>query len=472
VLRAQNLFLEKIDICGSATYCMDCGETKATCGQFTLDYIANLINHKYIFKDSGSGSISFQVLVDSTGFSCVLSHSDTTRSQLTIDLIRYLNGCIWKPAIENGKRVNSSVNVVFSITKGKVAGRMDRMDLSELKPPGNPIVYNRSYTYENSSLKNYDFTVWTKYNSPLPDNIGQICVMDRSGLLWYGTAHGLTRFNGTTFDPVNEFNSPLISETAVRDIAVDKDNNKWIYAYNSIYKYNAGNWQVIDFKKFLLSGVYHILNSRGGELLFTTKNGLVVQRGNRIVLLNKKTFKQMPSNNVFFAYYDSHKRLWIGTAGGTIMVDRDFFVTDFKTQGSPLKDVCITGATEDEKGNLYFSMQAIKPNGDDDDKEGIAMLRADGKWFHYNDKNSGMPSNQVNNMLYDRFDHVLWIATSKSGLVRYNLNGGWENYHNNNSPLPGFEIHQLAQDAKGIIYAATANGMLRIRKQEKLAAGK
>lgn len=465
-LRAQNLFLKKIDICSTESYCMDCGDPKATCGQFALDYISSLLNHKYIFKDNASGTLSFQVLVDSTGFSCVLSHSDTSTNQLTIDLIRYLNGSIWRPAVENGKRVNSSVNVVFNISKGKLSGHMQRLDLSELKPAGPPVIYNKVYTYRNESLGNYDFRVWTKYNSPLPDNVGQNCVVDKSNILWYATARGLTRFDGVTFDPVNEYNSPLLAETAVHDLAVDKDNNKWIYAYNSIYMYTKGNWQIIDFKKFMLNGVYRILNSRGGELLFPTKNGLVVQRGTRIVLLNKKTFRQMPSNNVYYAYYDSRKRLWIGTAAGTIMVDRDFFVTDFKTPGSPLKDVYITGATEDENGNIYFSMKACKAAGDDNDKEGIAMLRPDGKWAHFTDKNSGLPSNQVNSLLYDRFEHVLWIATNQSGLVRFSVKDGWENYNNSNSPVPGFEIHQLAQDNNGAIYAATANGMLRIQKKE------
>jgi ligand-binding sensor domain-containing protein len=72
----------------------------------------------------------------------------------------------------------------------------------------------------------------------------------------------------------------------------------------------------------------------------------------------------------------------------------------------------------------------------------------------------------VNSLLYDRFEHVLWIATNQSGLVRFSLKDGWENYNNSNSPVPGFEIHQLAQDNKGTIYAATANGMLRIQKKE------
>lgn len=68
-------------------------------------------------------------------------------------------------------------------------------------------------------------------------------------------------------------------------------------------------------------------------------------------------------------------------------------------------------------------------------------------------------------MLYDKYEHVLWIGTEQSGLVRFNLKDGWENYHNNNSPMPGYTINKLAQDSKGVIYAATVNGLLRIKKK-------
>ena len=125
----------------------------------------------------------------------------------------------------------------------------------------------------------------------------------------------------------------------------------------------------------------------------------------------------------------------------------------------------ISDAVEDEKGNLYFSLVNYNKVADDDDKEGLAILKPGGKWLHYNDKNSGMPSNRVNNILYDKFEHVLWLGTDQSGIVRFNLKDGWENYNNVNSPAPGHTIYQLVQNSKGDIYVTTANGLLRLRKK-------
>ena len=465
-LSAQNLFLQKVEACNTSNYCMDCGDPKATCDQVILDNICEKIFLKYILG-TFKGSVTFQVLVDSTGFGCVLSHTDITNSPPTADMIRYLNGFLWRPAKVNGKAVTSSVNVIFRIADGRISSQIQRMDLTELKPPGDPIVYNKTAIYANPSLKTYEFTVWTKYNSPLPDNISRSCAVDKSDILWYATAAGLTRFDGTNFNPVNEFNSPFTAQTPTGSVAADKDNNKWVYVDNKIYKATGVSWQYFDFKKYFTSPVTHILNSSNGKLLFTTNDGLVAVRSERVVVLNKKIMPQLPSNEISFAYIDSRQRLWVGTSKGSIMIDNNSFVTVFNKSDTPLKNMSISGVTEDEAGNLYFALADCNKVEGDDDKEGIAVLKPKGSWLHYNDKNSGMPSNRVNDLLYDKFEHVLWLGTDQSGMVRFDLKDGWENYHNVNSPAPGHTIYQIVQDSKGVIYAATANGLLRLRKKGK-----
>jgi len=172
----------------------------------------------------------------------------------------------------------------------------------------------------------------------------------------------------------------------------------------------------------------------------------------------------LPSDNVSYAYFDSHERLWIGTAKGSIMIDKKRKPTIFNNTNTPLKNTTITGITEDDKGNLYFSLQAIDKPGDETDDEGLAVFSNSGTWAHYNDKNSGMPSNRINSMLFDKFEHVLWLGTPESGLVRFDLKNGWENYNNHNCAMPSYNIGDLSQDSKGNIYAATSNGLLRVKR--------
>ena len=86
-----------------------------------------------------------------------------------------------------------------------------------------------------------------------------------------------------------------------------------------------------------------------------------------------------------------------------------------------------TQMVEDEAGNIYFSLYAYGRNERNNPAEGLAVLSSDGSWKHFNDVNSGMPSDHINGLLYDRFEKVLWIGTNESGLVRYDLKNGWEN---------------------------------------------
>jgi len=445
---------------------MDCGDPKATASQFTLDDVAGTINRKYNLN-GGTGTVQFQVLVDPTGFSCVLSYSDVSHSTLTADLIRLLNGCRWKPAIVNGKPVTSSVNVVFTINSGRIYGQMKRMEQADLASLGDPVIYNKQFQYTNPSISSYNFTVWTKFNSLLPDNKSQAAVVDKSDALWYATARGLAKLDGNMFYPIGITNSQFVGAASVNAMAVDKDNKLWMAAGKEVYSSNGNSgWQVYDSVHLTIAGASHIVTNPEGELFFTNSKGLLILRSGRVRMIDQKVIPQMPSNNVSYAYYDTKQRLWIGTDRGSIMIDKRQKVTEFNDSLSPLDNACITNMAEDEQGNLYFSLHAYKKAEDDDnDEEGIAVLSTDGKWSHYNDKNSGMPANHVTSILYDKFEHALWIGTAKAGLVRFDLKDGWENYNNTNSEIPAYEIDQLAGDSKGTIYVATANGLVRINKK-------
>ncbi len=446
---------------------MDCGDVKASLGPYTLEYIAFQINHKYNFNGS-AGTLTFQVMVDEKGFSCVLSHTDPTNSQLTWDIIRLLNGSYWRPAILNGKRVSASVNVVFNIANGKVSAQMKRMDprdLAELKPADAPIIYNKQYTYKNPTLDKYDLSVFTKFNSALPDNVGETCVVDKEGILWYATANGFARFDNDNFIPVNETNSPFTSSTVISAIGVDKDDTKWISANKLVYTFSSKGWRLFDSTNFKIAGASRIITNPSGDVFFTNNKGLLIIRGDKLVLMDQKVFPGLPSNDVNYAYFDTQERLWIGTGSGSVMIDKKQKTTTYNNTTTPLSNVNITNMVEDENGNLYFALRAYNNSYDDIDEEGIVELTADGQWKHYNDKNSGLPSNRVNSLLYDKIDHVLWIGTKNSGLARFDLKNGWENYNNANSAVPGHDINQLAEDSKGTIYAATTNGMLRISKK-------
>lgn len=469
-VNGQNLFPEKVEGCQISSFCLDCGDPKANYDEDSFNQIINTISAKYNFKGA-SGEITFQVLVDSSGKACVLSHNDASKNALTLDLIQQLNNCKWKAAIDDKKPVASSINVVFKLADDKLSGAIQRVDLDAMNDnmsnPGTPEIYNKTFQYKNPSLSSYEIKVWQKENSDLPNDMSQLCVADKNDDIWYGTYNGFAKLEGKEIVRLNEKNSPFKEKESITKIAVDQNNNKWVFSNESLYKFDNKNWRKYPILQTKINDVYGISCNDLGETLICSDTGLIIIKDDQVKILTKKEIKELPSNQIFYAFRDKMKRLWMGTFEGSIMIDKDNKVETFNKSETPLKETSITDAVEDENGNIYFALYDYIPNEQRDrPEEGFARLSKDGKWTHYNDINSGLPADHVNSLWYDKFEKVLWIGTNEAGLVRYDLKDGWENYHNKNSKVPSSYIFQITQDSKGNLYVATFNGMMRIAKKK------
>lgn len=468
-LSAQNIFPQKVEGCITSRFCLDCGDPKANYDSAAFAEIPKKISNTYNIANA-RGMIMFQVLVDSVGNGCVLSHTDASNNRITLDIIKYLNACKWTPAVENKKTLKSSINVRFTFADGAIKAGIERIDnvaMNEnMKNPGTPTIYNKVYKYKNQSLNSYNISVWQKENSALPQDMSQHLVIDKNNAVWYATLNGFARFDGKDFVRLDKNNSPFSATEDLYALGIDKDSNIWTSSKEGTCKFDNVHWEKLDSAKVGVHTVYHITCADNGEILFCDDKGLVIYKNGNYKLINTGTVKEMPSNRVYHAYKDKQGRLWIGTFSGSIMIDKDGKVTSFNATDTPVKGTCLTGAVEDEQGNLYFSLYDYKASPERDrTTEGFVKLSADGKWTHYNDANSGLPANHINSLFYDKFEKVLWIGTNEAGLVRFDLKDGWENYNNKNSKVPSTYIYGIAQNSKGELYVSTYNGMMRISKR-------
>src|SRR5258707_3124689 len=85
-LSAQNIFPEKIKGCNTSQFCLDCGDPKAGYDEQTFNDLIIALNTSYNLKDI-HGKIAFQVLIDSLGIPCVLSHTDPKKNNVTLHAI-------------------------------------------------------------------------------------------------------------------------------------------------------------------------------------------------------------------------------------------------------------------------------------------------------------------------------------------------------------------------------------------------
>ncbi|WP_299182797.1 two-component regulator propeller domain-containing protein [uncultured Chryseobacterium sp.] len=413
-------------------------------------------------------------MVDSKGKGCVLSHTDQSNNIITQKIIEELNNLKdWQPAVtENKKEEKSSINIAFLIKDNAIDGGIERVDINAFKKsfdnPTKPEIFNKSYTYKNENLKNYNITIWNSKNSNLPNNMTDHIAIDNNGVIWLTVDEGLVKFDGTKFINAEQNITEKGKFFSYYAIDVDNDNVKWVYGTNNIYSYNDKEWTKYDPKVIGIDGAYKIINNpKTNEVFFCSDEGLTIYKDSKWSNLNQDKIKELPSNRVTFARRDSKKRIWIGTFSGSVMIDENGKITNFENSNTILKGKCITSMDEDENGNLYFTLFEFnrtdkqKVNND----EGIAIRYNDGTFKQFTTENSGMPFNHANCIIYDKKEKVIWISTDRAGLVRFDLKDGWENYHNENSEIPTSYISTMKLDKNGDLYLATRRGLVKIERK-------
>jgi hypothetical protein len=467
---AQNIFAVKLENCSTERFCLDCGDVKASYNEADFNELLEKLNKSLDLKGI-NGGVKFQVLIDSVGNGCVLSHTDISKHPITQQIITQLNAFNkWIPAITaNKKEGKTSVTLVFLIKANQISGKIERVDMNAFKKsfdhPRSPEIFNKDYVYKNENLKNYKITVWNSNNSNLPDNMNDNITIDKNGLIWLTAGDDLVTFDGKKFFNVGQSNE---NTGPYRCIATGNNNVKWVYAAKNIYSYDDKTWTKYDPKVIGINGAYSIINNlKTGEVFFCSDEGLTIYKGDKWSNLDQSKVKELPSNRVTFAKRDSKNRIWIGTYSGSVMIDELGKATSFNDGETVLKGKCITSMDEDEKGNLYFSLYEFdsKIPSQINRDEGIAIRYVNGMIKQFTTSNSGMPFNHTTEVLYDRNEKALWISTDRAGLVRYDLKDGWENYHNENSTIPTSYISTMTFDKKGNLYLATRQGLVKIERK-------
>jgi ligand-binding sensor domain-containing protein len=465
--KAQHILKNKLEGCIPQQFCLDCGEPKASINPQALQQFLASLSQNESLKNA-IGQCAFQVVVDSSGGACLLSYDgnvgEKTAKLLSAKLAQFTG---WKPAVDNGKPTTSSIILVVDLSE-TIRAVIHRIALSaneaNMNNPGTPEIQNKQYRYINEHLNNYEFTVWTKANSPMPYDMSRAITVDQNDVVWHGTDNALVRFYKDSMKVFNKTNSVFKTKYKFMTIAAaetDTDNNKWFDANDKIYKYDGSNWTVYDSVQAGFKNAFSITATKDGKVLFGSYNGLAIYDKGKWSLLTTKNSK-LPSNHVSYAYTDSKGRMWIGTYAGSIMLSKEGVATEFNRGNTPLTNLCITDMVEDADGTLWFATY------DYNEKNRMKLAKLDnrGNWIYYDVQNSGLPVNQVNKLLSDNRDNILWLTVHNVGLVRFDKKENWQVYTNQNSGVPSTYIFDMQQDSEGNLWCATFSGLLRVSRKK------
>jgi ligand-binding sensor domain-containing protein/signal transduction histidine kinase len=273
------------------------------------------------------------------------------------------------------------------------------------------------------------------------DFVLSLC-MDRGGNLWIGTdGDGLNRIKRKNFNTPAELRTlaaQSVSEddrgglwtafnahgvcywlsNSAQDFDVSRNQSAWTVLVDhrqqvwvgtldeGLFQFQTNHFVPAAGAEILGQQIFALFETRGGQLLAGTQNGLARWNGQDWKLF---TTRDGLSENVVRAIAeDADGNLWIGTGNHGL----NFF-----------------------KGGKFISFQASE---------------------------GGLPGNDISCLYVDKND-VLWVGTSGHGLARFQ-NGKWTRY-STDSGLAGDSISYLIEDDAGYLWIGSNMGLMRIQKK-------
>lgn len=369
--------------------------------------------------------------------------------------------------------------------------------------------------------------VFVKFSTDdgLSQNTVQVIHQDRLGFMWFGTEHGLNKFDGYQFK-VYQFNSSdttSFSDNIIRTINEDSNGRLWVgTAAGGLYLYDrfGDSFQHCRHKPFskdVIESVYCMAEDAAGRIWIGSQNGL------ELFDPEKQTFSLYPHWSHLTKTFDSvaisalvfqgADTLWIGTANHGLwrLQVSSGERRIFQYESGPPNGIShnrISDMVMDSRGRLWlatyggglnlfdqqrwYAFKGVEPFGISDDnlfkvfldseenlfigaeREGLYIINLkefqplQPKFEHISqDKNNakGLGSNNIRAVYKDRQNN-LWIGFFKGGLqLRAASRKRFEHFNsemNNPNSLSNNLVNDIFEDSRGRIWIGTDGGGLNL----------
>lgn len=307
-----------------------------------------------------------------------------------------------------------------------------------------------------------NFTSYTTAQGLLNNGVWSIC-QDRSGILWFGTGNGVSSYDGTRF---TSFSKAKGFNTGVRSILLDRSGIFWfgtsaggIVRYDPAMSGTTGKSGQASGKEFTnfstaqgLAGnlVRCIVQDDSGILWFGTDKGLSrydprLPDGQGKAFTTFNTSNGLGSNVILSMLVDKSGTLWIGTSGGGVS---RYDTRQPDGQGKTFATLTKADGLSSNTIRCIFL-----------DNEGNLWFGTDnggascynGKSFANFSRKEGLVSQHVRSILQDR-SGSFWFGTYISGVSRYD-----------GKAFTSFpvKIRTILQDSSGNLLFGSGKGVSR-----------
>ncbi len=321
---------------------------------------------------------------------------------------------------------------------------------------------------QNSNIKFEHFNI----EQGLPSGVVPCLFQDHKGYIWFGTFHGIARYDGYKIVSFTnrEGDSTSISNEIIEALCDDIEGNIWVGHARGLDKFNTVTETfthfILNSQKPLTDWSQHVLClhvDKDGNLWIGTGGGLYKfnkATNSFLWLKHSNTDPQsIMSNSINAIYEDRDGSLWFGTGSGLDKIDKStnkfkhFWADPNEQQGYAVM-----------KGNVHWVLSVYE------DREGIMWLGTNGglvkfdrrhETFTINNHNASNPSSLANNTILSICEDAngkLWIST-KSGVDVFEKNSKKFMHYSLNAKEPeslsSDDVGQILMDRSGTIWIST-----------------
>ena len=340
-------------------------------------------------------------------------------------------------------------------------------------------------------------------------------VQDRQGFMWFGSQHGLSRFDGYRFTDYQAVadDTRSLADNWVQALYVDERNRLWVGTRAGLQRFDQASG---GFTRFVPAGAEHaasakrtaqaIIGDGAGGLWIATNDGLqhfdpasgrfaifrhdpedpasladnrintlALDSGGNLWLGMKGRLDRLASGTARFEHFrieahnkaaaaynevqqlwvDRRNQLWIGTPDGLLTWSLGPNIAETHRFGPSdgLQPGMITAFLQDREGNLWLGTNTHGLHRWDQERRRFVAYPSDPK---------SVAGNEVS-ALYEDSGGTLWVGTWTAGVKHVDLaSGGFNRYYHvagNAHTLSDNRIYGMCPDGEGRLLLATFGGI-------------
>ena len=289
-------------------------------------------------------------------------------------------------------------------------------------------------------------------------------VQDQDGYMWFGTRHGVNRYNGHSirsfFPSPGDLNN--ISSSYVRTMYCDSKGMIWMGSTGGICRYNPQNRQTTIFTskspnshKITHDVINKVVEDKKENIWAASNSGLnLFVRGQA-----DKIIQLLPDQIIYTIYPDDKEGIWLSTPEGLMyMTEHDGQyavqrIENISTKISEIPQNHIATIHQDED-QLYIGTSA----------SGLFVYNTESNKFYNISTDSKSPlvlsHNNIRDLLRTR-DERLWIATQKGiNVIDWSKNSieVYQNRADDPNSLSQNSVYTLYEDRQGLVWVGSYFG--------------